>query len=350
MTKKKFWISVKIIALAITCGGLITMVHLLGHKIFHPLGIVCMTLNTMDFGAPLAGLRVVIRRRATSTLPLPLCIANFMVSSEWFVYGLLVKDFYLITPNGIGSLLAFSQLILFFVLPRKPNQRPPFLRLFDFLCGTKTEKKPIDAENGSVEAGEFGLSKLRWSTRMISNVVAGEIENVMHKVHIADQFGYSNKLCKEDETTSSSSGSDTEKPDLQPSLPNPIASDDLPPLSDEDEDGPISEDRSDQIVFPITIRDPIQLFKLSRKLSRKQSGNWRKRPGFGFKKLNNMFESSLQPYHMAAMKRQNPFECSVTGTIAEVDEDRASLELKKKRLTKRAKSEPNLFTTSKHVD
>lgn len=55
-----------------------------------------MTLNTADFAAPLAGLRVVIRRRATSTLPLPLCIANFMVSSEWFLYGLLVKDFYLI--------------------------------------------------------------------------------------------------------------------------------------------------------------------------------------------------------------------------------------------------------------
>jgi len=69
---------------------------LFSHKVFHPLGIICMTLNTADFAAPLAGLRVVIRRRATSTLPLPLCIANFMVSSEWFLYGLLVKDFYLI--------------------------------------------------------------------------------------------------------------------------------------------------------------------------------------------------------------------------------------------------------------
>ncbi|KAJ1348095.1 hypothetical protein KIN20_003322 [Parelaphostrongylus tenuis] len=71
-------------------------VKLFGMKVFHPLGIVCMTLNIADFAAPLAGLRVVIRRGATSTLPLPLCIANFMVSSEWFLYGLLVKDIYLI--------------------------------------------------------------------------------------------------------------------------------------------------------------------------------------------------------------------------------------------------------------
>ena len=62
-----------------------------------------------------------------------------------------------------------------------------------------------------------------------------------------------------------------------------------------------------------------------------------------------MFESSLQPYHMAAMKRQHPFECSVTGTITEVDEENVALGMKKKRLAKRAKSEPNLFT-SKTID
>lgn len=101
----------KIVALVATCAGLIASVHFFGHKVFHPLGIVCLTLNIGDFAAPLAGLvrfvdvflvtlrqfqKVVIRRRATSTLPLPLCIANFMVSTEWFIYGLLKWDFYLI--------------------------------------------------------------------------------------------------------------------------------------------------------------------------------------------------------------------------------------------------------------
>ena len=43
-------------------------------KIYHPLGMICLALNIGDFAAPLAGLRVVIRRRATSTLPLPLCM------------------------------------------------------------------------------------------------------------------------------------------------------------------------------------------------------------------------------------------------------------------------------------
>jgi hypothetical protein len=56
MTKKKFWITIKVLVLAAVCSALVAMVHIFGHQVFHPLGIVCMTLNTMDFGAPLAGL------------------------------------------------------------------------------------------------------------------------------------------------------------------------------------------------------------------------------------------------------------------------------------------------------
>uniref|UniRef100_A0A7E4UQB4 Sugar transporter SWEET1 n=1 Tax=Panagrellus redivivus TaxID=6233 RepID=A0A7E4UQB4_PANRE len=209
MTKNKFWISIKIIALVTICGSLIASVYFFGQKVFHPLGIVCMTLNTADFGAPLAGLKVVIRRRATSTLPLPLCIANFLVSSEWFIYGLLVKDFYLITPNGIGSVLAVSQLILFIVLPRKPGQRAPIIRLYDFL-GSKVSGRVQDIEADAVVQVEAEdtckINKHRWSDRIVANVanVTGEIENVIHKVHLGDPFAYSDKLNKTEEGSSDS--------------------------------------------------------------------------------------------------------------------------------------------------
>uniref|UniRef100_A0A1I8ABJ6 Sugar transporter SWEET1 n=1 Tax=Steinernema glaseri TaxID=37863 RepID=A0A1I8ABJ6_9BILA len=212
MTQKKFWISVKIAVVIALCSTLFALTHFFGHKVFHPLGIICMTLNTADFGAPLAGLRVVIRRRATSTLPLPLCIANFLVSSEWFVYGLLVNDWYLITPNGIGSVLAVSQLILFTVLPRKPNQRAPILRLFDCVRG-KGSDKVQDIEADAVvpeEKDEEGkINEHRWSKRVIANV-AGEIENVMQKCHIHDQFAYSDTLNNVDEVSNKSLSLSTE--------------------------------------------------------------------------------------------------------------------------------------------
>jgi solute carrier family 50 protein (sugar transporter) len=234
MTKKKFWISIQIVALITICATLILSVHFFGMHVFHPLGVVCLILNVSDFAAPLAGLKVVIRRRATSTLPLPLCIANFLVSSEWFLYGLLREDFYLILPNGIGSFIAFCQLIIFVVLPRKPNQLPPFIRLFRFItsCGQSGEK---DIESTSVvpidKNDEIRTSKHRWSTRVIANVT-NEIDNVMSKVHLGDQFAYSSKLNENDDTiTLDSTGTPTE---------------DMP-----------------AVIFPLTVTNEQQLFALS---------------------------------------------------------------------------------------
>jgi solute carrier family 50 protein (sugar transporter) len=201
MTKKKLWISIKIVALVITCAALLASVHFFGHTVFHPLGFVCLTLNIADFGAPLAGLKVVLRRRATSTLPLPLCIANALVSTEWFVYGLLKSDFYLIMPNGIGSFLAISQLFLFVILPRKPGQTAPIVRLVRCFGGRASRVKDIEADAVvPVEADDTcKISKHRWSDRIVANVanVTGEIENVIHKVHLGDPFAYSGKLNKD---------------------------------------------------------------------------------------------------------------------------------------------------------
>uniref|UniRef100_A0A914KHD9 Sugar transporter SWEET1 n=1 Tax=Meloidogyne incognita TaxID=6306 RepID=A0A914KHD9_MELIC len=216
MSKKKLGISIKILLLVGICSALVALAHIFGQKVFHPLGIICTTLNTMDFAAPLSGLRVVIRRRATSTLPLPLCIANFMVSTEWFIYGLLVWDFYLITPNGIGSLLAFAQLILFVVLPRKPKQRPPFIRLFYKIrrcCSTEKDIISTDVEAIAVVSSEkdpedkmsLGIDRIshhRWSSRILTNVV-GEVENAIQKVQIGEQFAYSHKLDKSADSSDS---------------------------------------------------------------------------------------------------------------------------------------------------
>ncbi|KAK6021757.1 mtN3/saliva family protein [Ostertagia ostertagi] len=169
--------------------------------------------------------RVVIRRGATSTLPLPLCIANFLVSSEWFLYGVLVRDVYLITPNGIGSLLAFGQLFLFVILPRKPGQRSLLSRLFG--CYGPSEKETdLEAPTKEIipqveETNEFENSNAshltrarRWSQKVMANVntVAEEIEHVIGKasIHHSDHhssFMYSQTI--DDDDTASEKTQDT---------------------------------------------------------------------------------------------------------------------------------------------
>uniref|UniRef100_A0AC35U7J6 Sugar transporter SWEET1 n=1 Tax=Rhabditophanes sp. KR3021 TaxID=114890 RepID=A0AC35U7J6_9BILA len=146
MTKDKLWITFQIGAIYSICGSLIAAVYFFGHKVYHPLGIVCVTLNAMDFGAPLAGIHVVLRKRATATLPLPLCIANFLVSTEWFLYGLLKEDLYIIVPNGIGSFLSTLQIIVFLVLPRKHGRQIPIIAAFKWLTCQKDSGKVEDIE------------------------------------------------------------------------------------------------------------------------------------------------------------------------------------------------------------
>uniref|UniRef100_A0A914I3N8 Sugar transporter SWEET1 n=1 Tax=Globodera rostochiensis TaxID=31243 RepID=A0A914I3N8_GLORO len=396
MTKKKLMISIKVATLVAICASLVALVHFFDHKVFHPLGIICMTLNTMDFAAPLAGLKVVIRRRATSTLPLPLCIANFLVSSEWFVYGLLVWDFYLITPNGIGSFLAFCQLILFAVLPRKPLQRAPILRLIDFVrnsCCCCCIDKTLDLESAAVVTAEkkssaidtIGIHRMssrmsnkhRWSSRMITNVV-GEVENVIQKVH-GDQFGY--KLNKEDEegnstdsgtltpvdekptttvaVTAASGGGTVQLQGVQSGTPEPerkMEDEEQLDIDDVDDDDDQSEEDGEHaeydgtaqdgiiaadLAFPLTIRDPEQLLRLSRqcqsdrlKLHKKQK--MAKKGGSG------MFGGSLQTGHFRAMRRHAQQSTNADG-LPTIDELSTQLQ----QHIKRAASAPNICEEAK---
>lgn len=87
--------------LMLVCIMLI-LVEIYGEKTIDILGFVCMTFNIINFGAPLAGVKVVIQQKTCEALPLPLCTANLLVSSQWCVYGTLVADQYIIVSMTIN--------------------------------------------------------------------------------------------------------------------------------------------------------------------------------------------------------------------------------------------------------
>lgn len=123
-----------------------------------PLGFVSMTFNILNFGAPLAGLNVVLRNRSCSTLPLPLCIANLLVSSQWCLYGIYVRDIYVIIPNSAGILLACVQISLFLVLPPNEGSHAPLAKCCS--CVLDLEKGEIlENENGSRHRRRKGHQK-----------------------------------------------------------------------------------------------------------------------------------------------------------------------------------------------
>lgn len=145
LPKKTF--TYQLILVASTISGMVVWIALKPNLDY--LGIICMTFNIMNFGAPLAGLGVVLKNREVSTLPLPMCVANFLVSSQWCLYGNLVSDIYIIIPNGIGMFLAIVQLSLFVVLPIRENEKSPLEKLANWFTGRgKAEKKEKDLEGG----------------------------------------------------------------------------------------------------------------------------------------------------------------------------------------------------------
>lgn len=87
------------------------------------LGLLCTFGAVINFGAPLASIAEVLRTKSTECLALPLCLANFVVALEWFIYGVIIHDSFVKIPNVLGSMLGVAQLSLFVVYPRTEN--PP---------------------------------------------------------------------------------------------------------------------------------------------------------------------------------------------------------------------------------
>ncbi|XP_031555159.1 sugar transporter SWEET1-like [Actinia tenebrosa] len=101
------------------------------------LGFVCSGFSVAVYGSPLVSLATVIRKKSTECLTFSLCIANFIVSLQWLMYGQIVQDNFIKIPNGVGVLLSTIQVSLFICYPSKPQ------KTITYTPGTKPSKLEI---------------------------------------------------------------------------------------------------------------------------------------------------------------------------------------------------------------
>ncbi|XP_026495170.1 sugar transporter SWEET1 [Vanessa tameamea] len=85
------------------------------------LGLSACSLTLLTIAAPMIKLFYVIRTKCTDCLPFPMIFMSLIVSSLWFVYGVIEEDIYLSVPNFIGVVLALAQLSLFVIFPSIPH-------------------------------------------------------------------------------------------------------------------------------------------------------------------------------------------------------------------------------------
>uniref|UniRef100_A0A6M2DH04 Sugar transporter SWEET n=1 Tax=Xenopsylla cheopis TaxID=163159 RepID=A0A6M2DH04_XENCH len=88
-------------------------------KVVKVMGIMCCCVTVTFFGAPLTMLFHVIRVKSSESLPFPIILASFLVSGQWFIYGILIQDTFIQIPNFLGCLLSVIQLTLFCIYPAK---------------------------------------------------------------------------------------------------------------------------------------------------------------------------------------------------------------------------------------
>ncbi|BAT82185.1 hypothetical protein VIGAN_03215800 [Vigna angularis var. angularis] len=78
-------------------------------------GFAAAIFSIIMYGSPLSIMRLVIRSKSVEFMPFFLSLFVFLCGTSWFIYGLLGRDPFVAVPNGVGSVLGATQLILYFI-------------------------------------------------------------------------------------------------------------------------------------------------------------------------------------------------------------------------------------------
>jgi hypothetical protein len=77
------------------------------------LGVICVLFNILMYSGPLTIMSLVITTKSVEFMPLFLTIGSALCSTTWLSYGLVVNDWNIVIPNGLGCLFAATQIILY---------------------------------------------------------------------------------------------------------------------------------------------------------------------------------------------------------------------------------------------
>ncbi|KAJ8752986.1 hypothetical protein K2173_008721 [Erythroxylum novogranatense] len=91
------------------------------------IGSVAIVGATSMYGSPLVAMKTVIRTKSVEFMPFYLSLFTFVASTLWAIYGLLDLDFFIATPNMIGSVLGIVQLVLYFKYKKKEGLNEGFV-------------------------------------------------------------------------------------------------------------------------------------------------------------------------------------------------------------------------------
>ncbi|AED94526.1 unnamed protein product [Arabidopsis thaliana] len=92
-------------------------------------GVICDVFNIAMYGAPSLAIIKVVKTKSVEYMPFLLSLVCFVNAGIWTTYSLIFKiDYYVLASNGIGTFLALSQLIVYFMYykstPKEKTVKP----------------------------------------------------------------------------------------------------------------------------------------------------------------------------------------------------------------------------------
>ncbi|KAJ2952480.1 hypothetical protein O0L34_g6798 [Tuta absoluta] len=72
--------------------------------------------------SPLFGLNDIIKNKSTEGLPFPIIFSGTIVTFMWLLYGIILKNNFLVVQNVVALFLCSAQLSLFVIFPSKPKK------------------------------------------------------------------------------------------------------------------------------------------------------------------------------------------------------------------------------------
>ncbi|XP_057862294.2 bidirectional sugar transporter SWEET1 [Cryptomeria japonica] len=100
----------------------LTLLHHTPRSLF--VGVIAATLSVCMYAAPLSIMRTVIQTKSVEFMPFFLSLFVFLCSLSWFIYGIIGRDLFVAVPNGLGTVLGVTQLVLYAIYRKsKPTRQ-----------------------------------------------------------------------------------------------------------------------------------------------------------------------------------------------------------------------------------
>ncbi|RDX90191.1 Bidirectional sugar transporter SWEET7, partial [Mucuna pruriens] len=120
--KVALWLLVELIFITALTLVTLTTVHTL-KKRSAIVGATCILFNIMMYASPLAIMKLVITTKSVEYMPFYISLASFGNGVAWTTYALIRFDPFITIPNGLGTLFAVAQLILYATYYKSTKQQ-----------------------------------------------------------------------------------------------------------------------------------------------------------------------------------------------------------------------------------